>query len=131
MKIPLIIFLMTFSQMTYSNPLIGNWKSDKEKTLLEVRKVANIPEKVRSYLEDDLFGKLEIIFTKNKIYTEFDDIKYEGTYEVINQTDNSITIKTWNKFFSEYENYTYYFDGESMYGLTTDYNIKEYFKKIK
>ena len=94
--------------MTYSNPLIGNWKSDKEKTLLEVRKVANIPEKVRSYLEDDLFGKLEIIFTKNKIYTEFDDIKYEGTYEVINQTDNSITIKTWNKFFSEYENYTYY-----------------------
>ncbi len=131
MKILLAIAILIISQMAHANSLLGNWKSDEERTLQEVRKIFAMPKKVRDLFENNFFGNLEFQFTENKIYSELDGKKYEEPYEVISYTDKSITIKSWSILLQEDEETTYYIEGEAIYVIISKYNFREYFKRVK
>ena len=116
--------------MTHANPLLGKWQSDEERTLQEVKKVVDMPKVARDLLENNFFGKLIFEFTETKIYSEFDENKSEDIYEVVRIKDDSVIIKVWSELLQEDEKITYHIEGETIYVITTKYNIREYFKRI-
>jgi hypothetical protein len=122
---------MSFTSIANGNPLIGTWQSDEKRTLAEVNKVKDMPEKVRNMFENNFFGKLKFRITKDKIFSDFDGNKSEESYEIVSESEKSVTIKTWNDFFNEYQESTYFIEGDSIYAVVSKYEFREYFKRIK
>lgn len=129
-KLLLIIIFLFIPHASYANPLVGEWVSDRDRTMAEVRKVENVPKKANDYFES-AFGKLHVKFTENKIYTEYDGVKDEFPYEVVRIKDDSITIKGWSNLIKKYHEITYHIEGDSIYSITSKYKFREYFKRVK
>ncbi|RLA11341.1 MAG: hypothetical protein DRQ59_09990 [Gammaproteobacteria bacterium] len=119
------------ASMVIANPLIGEWESDEKRTLEDVNARDNIPPKTKAFFENDFFGKLKLTFTENKIFTTYEEFENSGSYEILNETENSITLRAWNDVLKEYEDQTFYIEGNIIYTITSKYKIREYFVKIK
>lgn len=76
-------------------------------------------------------GIPKLIFTENILYNDFKGSGSEQSYEIVNTTDDSVTVKRWNKSFKKYYFNTYYIDEDSIYAITTKYKVREYFKRTE
>ena len=131
MKIITFITIYLVTSIVSANPLLGEWKSDEERTLREVESVKDMPQKTKQFFKDNFFGRLELRITENIIYSKFEGEESEGPYEILKQTENSVTLKAWNENLNEYEEQTFYIEGEAIYTIISKYSFKEYFRKIK
>ena len=125
-----IIACIGCTDVKNKNALIGNWKSDKDKTIEYSEKFfGGIPESKKKAF-DSILGILEINFTHDKIITNYDGTKEEIDYSVVYETPHHITILV-SESLSENE-IIWFLDEEGYIYQKPDtpYMPREYFKKV-
>ncbi len=106
--------------------LIGHWISDKERTLKEFN--PKIQENQRFLFQISL-GGIRISYNDNTIELNYRGDVYKQTYEVIEKSNESITIKIYNEKSTEGFIQQIYFGLNSYWRKSDLRNFYEYFKK--
>jgi hypothetical protein len=81
----------------YDARLEGKWKSNKEETVKRYKKESpqaktRSPENLKKFF--DLFGKMVIVYDKNKFTTDINGQKLEGEYKVIEKGEDYVIISS-------------------------------------
>ncbi len=117
------------------NRLIGTWRSHLERTLESM--IENDPSLENKDLTKtgELFGKLTVKYTEEKIYVNLPgqppnerSFKYSSLYEVIEKTENSVTIKYHDPLIDKEDTYTMHFDDNYYYIKLLGF--REYFERL-
>nr|MBX2885958.1 hypothetical protein [Granulosicoccus sp.] len=66
-----LYFFLSGVAHSQSNPLLGVWKSDEEKTLTTIEKAEKPSEKGLKILKDGFFGRLIVEFRENDTRSYF------------------------------------------------------------
>jgi len=83
---------MLFRNRKADNRLIGIWISDKELTTKDwVYPKPVVEEKMK--IIEGIFGKLRFEFTKNEMYSTYEEIKDKYKYHVVDSDENSVVIR--------------------------------------
>jgi len=127
---PVILLLIagSFPGHASTNPLLGTWQLDHERTIAEVKKIKGISEGLLNFFttfRDNSIFK----YTENKKITIRNDRSIEQEYQVTAATSNSTTIKIIGGQGMGYEQ-TYYFDNDAMYVLTSKFKVKQYYRRV-
>jgi hypothetical protein len=75
----------------YDPRLIGTWRSDKRKTLVEIATRRDLRSVKKKKLAD-LFGKLKLRYTRTRCYSRFETYKSVSKYEVVAKDDYGVVI---------------------------------------
>jgi|SRR3989344_8113765 len=104
--------------------LLGVWRSDKAKTtkFWAFRKRLSVRKRKHIF---NLFGKLRLRFTREKIYSEYEDLKNVVPYSVIAKDKNSVVI-IWHEKDGDSLQHIHFENG-SFY-IVSGYNV-EIFKR--
>jgi hypothetical protein len=114
--------------------IIGTWKSDDEQTLQSMLKVADLPPHARSHFEDDFYGHLIVEYRVDTVRARFDNSNYDTgyqPYEVIEVSEEKIVTSEWNEILQKFETSTTFIDGECIYGISAEYEFREYFCPVE
>lgn len=128
--------------MNLQRQLIGQWKSDRRRTLICYAPYHKQTELKKKRFISGLFGKLELKFTKKYSYSSCNGEEWEKTkYTIVDQSEDTLIIKIENDFkgvlsalngivFSviQFEE-TRYHQYCSIYN--SQWNYTEWFRKIK
>ncbi|HLF11643.1 MAG TPA: hypothetical protein VJA26_10540 [Gammaproteobacteria bacterium] len=110
--------------------IIGTWKSDAARTLASMREVVDVPQQVRAAFENDYHGHLVVEYRADTVRAYFDDGNYDSgyqPYEVVEVTDDYVVTREWNEVLAQFSDSTTYLDGECIYGVSAEYQYREYF----
>ncbi len=116
-----------------SNPLIGIWKSNSERTLASLNTVEGISDDARKYLKQNVFGLLTREFTATELRTYFGQVKAGEQsskfqpYRIVETNDNKIVIEHTDPLTNKKTVSTLYPEGECYYELVSKWQYKEYF----
>ena len=114
--------------------IIGTWKSDAEQTLRSMRNATASPPRVRTQLENDYYGHLIVEYRIDTVRARFDNSNYDTgyrPYEVVAVSEEMIIAREWNEILQIFETSTTFLDGECIYGISAQYDFREYFCPIK
>ena len=75
--------------------LLGTWRSDKRQTFKEWLWRPGTPAGRKRKLKN-LFGKLKVRFTRQRIQMTLPGWKYVGPYEVLGSDSDSVAIQYWD-----------------------------------
>lgn len=117
------------------NQLIGTWEFDGERTLIELEKSKNAPEKILICYRERVCGhNVTLTFTRDtwlqKITTTKSSSSEEISYEIVRLSNSEIEIST--KLQGVESNYVTYFINSSLaytYSEIDGFKWKEYLKK--
>lgn len=111
-----------------SNFLIGEWISDKEKTIKYNREQKDWTRKELKIFKK-ILGKLQLAFTDNMVKWAHEEVSNSGEYKIVGNTENTITIQTKDTI----ENITYHKVGEWIYvdSPKSKSLLREYFRRVK
>ena len=123
--------LISCALIPRSNPLLGTWVSDKEQTLAELAKKPRISDKTRALMDNDFFGKLRITYTPDSYVAALDGEVIRGKYEIIEVNKHFVEIEEYAEGDGEKTRSRIYIDGHFLYVYSPDYNLKEYFRRVK
>jgi len=113
------------------NPVIGTWISDEKKTLEEVAKIPNMPQKTRDLLENGFFGKLKITYYRDHYVTELDGHVSKYDYKVLGINDRYVEIEYYDVPMRVNIREKIYIDGDAIYVYgSLRYKFKEYFRRV-
>ncbi len=127
--------------MSLQNKLIGTWKSHRKRTLDNFAPYLKQKDLSRRRAASRLFGKLKLKWTKKYVYSSFKGRIDKDKYEVINESADTLVIKTEGRFpdqFGVFEETSYliiqfeetrYHQYYSAYSST--YHYVEWFQKLK
>ena len=107
--------------------LVGEWVSDKEKTIkYNLEKSHWTKEQLNRF--EKILGRLKIVFTESTVEWHYEGNVDSTEYELVGKNPNIITMKT---DFSP-QPFKFYKDGNSIYidAGGTNALTREYFKKI-
>ena len=76
---------------TGSHPLIGTWKSDRDKSMKHFYR-EGVTEKQETALKQ-MLGDMELTFTKNEVISVFKGKKESESYTVVSEKDGCYVIK--------------------------------------
>jgi hypothetical protein len=110
--------------------IIGTWKSDTERTLQSMRQVVDLPPRAQSYFENNFYGHLIVEYRVDTVRAKFDNSNYDTDYQpykVISVSNEKIITSEWNEILQIFETSTTFIEGECLYGISADYNFREYF----
>ena len=109
--------------------LLGTWKSDTRRTMKEIRNQRDI-KKVRAENLKKMFGKLNLRYTRTRIYADFKGDKSVVPYQVIAKDDYSVVVKEWDEVFEENRLHHIHFEGKYYWIWEWLGGFREFFKKI-
>ena len=95
----LIMAFLLFSFFSFTNLyandclLKGKWKSNLEKTILEINKNSDLTPKQKNYPYHEIFGKLEVEFTCNEMIMNNAGETSRIEYRVVKKDGPFITIR--------------------------------------
>lgn len=139
MKYFKLLAILVFSQSfafaeNLEHSLIGTWKSEKEKTIEDMQKHPEIPEKSRQFLEGDFFGRLINIIKSDKSAAYFIDDSEKKLiyypYKIIRTGSDFIVIRQFNPLLMRTEEQKWFFEGDCIYTYITKWNFREYFCRV-
>ena len=110
--------------------IIGTWKSDADRTLQSMNSVTDIPPEVRAQFESDYYGHLIVEYRIDTVRARFDNANYDSgyrPYEVVSVSDKKVVAREWNEILQTFETSTTFFEGECIYGISAEYEFREYF----
>jgi len=123
----IIIYVFSFPIFAQSNPLIGEWLSDREKTIHYLTKHAKLTE-AQSQTLDILLGRMKLTFSTNKVVINYDSSASEFTYQIIEKSKEYIKVRIEN----DSSELFFYFDANYIYQkYTSSFFTREYFSKVK
>jgi len=73
--------------------LLGLWKSDQRKTLQTFHRYHRLPPGVKKRRVASLFGRLELRYTRQYLYTQLGDFETRERYEVVAEDGQSIVLR--------------------------------------
>lgn len=127
------------------NPLIGTWQSDHEKTMDFIRKNTKITGKQYEF-SDQIFGKMKVIFTKDKTCSWIPDWQFNGkamqgwkdtkwrNYVVLDVSKDRVITSGPDPLRGKPDFIRYSFEGPDTMWIYTGYDVtlhaREYFKRI-
>lgn len=111
--------------------LIGTWQSDAEATLADMHKHPEVTEKSRKLFENDFFGHLIVTYTATDYLTDFKNIHTKTTYKVLDSTPGYVDTEHYEELYGKDVKERVYIDGPMIYVITSKYEFREYFKRIK
>ncbi|MBI1423277.1 MAG: hypothetical protein GC149_07415 [Gammaproteobacteria bacterium] len=99
-KIYTIIFILFFTQAyAGGNPIIGKWKSDKDKTSELIKNSKELNSKAKKVLlENFQFGELVLEISQNKITSYYKGEKSISEYKTLNVNSNAVTIEEYDDY---------------------------------
>lgn len=117
--------------------ILGRWKSNQELTLQTLQYPAEAqPEMIMKV--QALFGRMVITYTRSKASAltpateESPEWHEEVVYEVIERSDNSITLRFFDKITQDYKAEILHFEGPDRYWINLQQlNGREYFDRVK
>lgn len=112
--------------------LVGRWRSDRERTLAEWRFNPETPEEKRA-LVANMFGKLELSYTRWRCESLFDGAKDVAWYQVLAKDAESVMIRSWARmpFLGLTQSlFHIHFDGDSYWITLGTSNTREFFRRL-
>lgn len=108
--------------------LLGTWKSDKKRTMKEVRArrdfTASANEKLAS-----LFGKLEHRYERNRCGSTLNGESSGARYSVVAKNSDSVVLVSENLTTGELISHLH-FEGKTHYWVSVGGRFREYFKRV-
>lgn len=113
MKLFTLLFTLLLCSSAYASGerLIGTWKSNREKTLENLRQVPNLSEGQRNKLTP-LFGKISTTYDGKRGITKLNGESFEEPYTVISDTPQAIVIESLDAMTKKKEKVTLRFSGK-------------------
>jgi hypothetical protein len=108
--------------------LLGVWKSDKRKTMRELRARADIPDKKLRDIAAQL-GKLELRFTASLCYSTLGDQTLSAPYSIVAKDSSSVAIVSRDARFGEETITHVHFDGASFWVTAGSGSAREFFTR--
>jgi hypothetical protein len=111
----------------------GIWKSNEGKTLADMGRHPDIPEKSRALLGKVFFGRLVVIMTPSRSGSYFEGSESPSTiefkdYEVVESGGAYVALR--HKMFDVAMVTKWYCEGDEIYALTTRWEFREYFSRL-
>ena len=113
-----------------SNPLLGTWVSDKERTLQEIEKKPEISAHTQALLNNDFFGKMKITYYPDTYESEFEGEVIRGRYKILEMNDTFIEIEENLEGLDKSFRSKLFLDGDYLVVYSSRHDLKEYFRKI-
>ena len=109
--------------------LLGRWKSDKRKSLRELRARGDVtPEFLEFFAR--VSGKLTIHYrAKTKVVSGMGE-PARSRYEVVGSDDDSVVLRSYNDFTQSHELSHIFFDGDDAYWVPIG-KYREWFRRIE
>jgi len=110
--------------------LIGSWKSDKEATLVYLRKHTSLTPQQLEKVGTSL-GKMTITFSSTNMTAKSRDWKFESPYKIVSETKDSMTVESKDPNSGKLTHDKYEFDVNGLW--TVDNRIpgyKERFSRV-
>ncbi len=114
--------------------LIGKWRSDEAKTLADMHKHPEIPEKSRKFFEHRFFGRLVNVIEKGRAASYF--IEDQGKpleyypYTITEVGANYLKIQYKSKITDTMLEEQLFFEGDCYYVYITKSQFREYFCRV-
>jgi len=108
--------------------LIGRWRSDRRKTVVEWVYARRATEKRRKRLAD-IFGHLILQFTRKEIYSEFKGSRGIQDYKILASDSDSVAITHWDSLLKERRIQHIHFEGNH-YWIALGRN-REFFRRVR
>lgn len=105
--------------------LIGNWQSDKERTLKYWNHGKTLSPEGQAHFES-LFGRLRVQYTASHCRSVYDDWEEDVRYSILAEDDNSLIIA--NHYPKHTQLQQLFFEADHHY-LISGYNI-EFFRRV-
>lgn len=116
------------SAATLTEPrLLGNWQSDRRRTLRHWKPLPTCPPASHSKFRA-IFGKLIIHWTPNRYRMERDDFRRSGAYTVIARDAGSVVIEV-EGWFDERELVQIHFE-DDRYWVALQWPFIEWFRRV-
>src|ERR1044071_8010800 len=100
--------------------LLGTWKSDRRRTIKELRFRPGLARKHREYLRAS-FGHLRIKYTRRQIHGTLRDYHFSQPYEVLASDAISVAIRSYYEITDEWLISHIHFHGDRHYWISFGY----------
>jgi hypothetical protein len=119
--------------MTKTKPdrrLLGTWRSDRRRTLRELRFPRHVSRKKQEPLRA-IFGKLKLTYTRSRVRYALDDWRATRPHEVLASDSNSVAIRLRDETTDEWIIQHLHFDPKNAgrYWVSIGFG-REWFKKL-
>jgi hypothetical protein len=108
--------------------LLGTWRSDTRRTMLEVRARRDISLRGRKVFRG-MFGHLELRYTRTRVYSQFRGSREADRYTVLGKNSEGVAINVGRGRGNPGRLYHIRFDGP-YYWICLGW-FREYFKRVK
>lgn len=111
--------------------LLGTWRSDRRRTLRELRFPRHVPRKRQEPLRA-IFGKLRLTYTRSRIRYVLDDWSAVRPYEVLASDSISVAIRFHDELAGEWLIQHIHFDPKDAdrYWVSIGFG-REWFRRVK
>jgi len=110
----------------YDSRLLGTWKSDAHRTAREIEARRDIRGAKKSKLLG-LFGKLELRYTKTRVYSSYGDYKTVSRYTVVAKGADSVATVSENPIAGK-QIFHIHFEGD-YYWISLG-RFREFFRRV-
>jgi len=110
----------------YDSRLLGTWKSDARRTAKEIESRREIRGAKKSKLLS-LFGKLELRYTKTRVYSIYGDYKTVSRYTVVAKNADSVATVCENSIAGK-QIFHIHFEGDH-YWISLG-RFREFFRRV-
>jgi hypothetical protein len=110
--------------------LLGTWRSDRRRTITDWHWQKRVTAKQKHRLAK-FFGRLKVRYTRNRIYTEFEDYRDVKDYRVIGQDSESVAIVYWESLREEEVITQIHFEGHHYWINIWGNGNREWFRRIQ
>lgn len=108
--------------------LLGTWRSDRRRTLRELRFRPGLGRKHRALVRE-MFGHLRLTYTRRQVLGVLRDYKFTQPYEVLASDGMSVAIRAHDTLTGEWPIRHIRFHDASHYWISLGYH-REWFKKV-
>jgi len=111
--------------------LLGTWRSDRRRTLRELRFPRHVPRKRQQPLRD-IFGKLRLTYTRSRVRYVLDDWRAFRPYEVLASDSISVAIRYHDELTGEWLIQHIHFDPKDADGYWVSIGFgREWFRRVR
>lgn len=108
--------------------LIGNWRSDAQKTSLEIAARRDINSAKKKKLLQ-LFGKLELRYTPTRCYSFLNGQESVNRYRIVAKDSSSVALLVSNPIWGE-EIVHIHFEGNHYWVVLGSGRMREFFRRV-
>ena len=122
------------SVFTPHDSLVGQWKSNEEKSLASMNATEGVSDLAKNLFEHNVFGKVTMEYTAEGVRAlrddGFADPRY-APYKLVESTYSYYVVEIYNDTLRKNVAHKLYKEGDCYYTLVTKWNFHEYFCKVK